>query len=74
MSTPQDKLRLLELLYELHVAVPSEKNEAMQKLNVEIDRLRQGTPYSRQQVKDLLYKDGFREYYKRRHLQERSGF
>jgi hypothetical protein len=35
-----DKLRLLELLYELHVATLSGKNEAMQKLNDEIDRVR----------------------------------
>ena len=74
MPTPEAKLRLLELLYEHNTAVLNEKAATLAALNAAIDRVRSGTPYSRQQVKDLLYKDGYREYAKRRTIQDRAGF
>lgn len=74
MPTPEDKQNLLALLYDASNALTHEKAQAYEKLHKEIDRIRSGTPYSRQQVKDLLYKDGYREYAKRRRLQEQSGF
>jgi len=74
VPTPEDKQNLLALLYEASNALPHEKAQAYEILHREIDRVRRDTPYSRQQVKDLLYKDGYREYAKRRRLQEQSGF
>ncbi len=73
MGKAEDKQRLFELLYDACNALTEEKSVAYQKLNAEIDRVRLGTPYSRQQVKDLLYKDGYIEFAKRRRIAERSG-
>ncbi len=72
MGTQADKLRLFELLYEAREAALDEKAAAWDKLHAEIDRLRSGTSFSRDQVKELLYKDGYREYAKRRKLAERA--
>jgi hypothetical protein len=73
VATPADKQHLLELLYEAATALPHEKAEAFGKLHAEIDRVRNGTLYSRQQIKDMLYNDGYREYARRRRLQEQNG-
>ena len=48
MPTPEDKLSLLAMLYEASTALPHEKAQAYEKLHKEIDRVRGGTPYSRQ--------------------------
>lgn len=73
MGSPQDKLRLFELLYEACSALPHEKAEFHQRLNAELDRVRAGTVYSRQQVKDMLYRDGFHAFAKRKRTAERNG-
>lgn len=74
MPNPADKTRLLELMYQHSTAVMSEKAATLAALNAEIDRVRLGTPYSRNQVKDLLHKDGYCEYARRRKLQDHAGF
>lgn len=73
VGTPDKKLLLFELLYEACSAPVEEKSAAYAKLHEEIDRVRAGSVYSRQQVKDLLYKDGFHEYVKRKRIAERNG-
>jgi hypothetical protein len=74
VSTPSEKKqRLLAFLYEAKEAVSDEKPELWDKLHAEIDLFRAGTPYSRQQVKDLLYRDGYQEYAKRRRIADRAG-
>jgi hypothetical protein len=53
--------------------LPHEKAAAFSQLHTEIDRVRNGTIYSRQQIKDMLYNDGYRDYARRRRLQEQNG-
>lgn len=72
MGSPHDKQILFGLLYEAKGALGDEKAAAWDKFHVEVDRVRAGTSYSRSQVKDLLYKDGYFEYAKRRRLAERG--
>lgn len=74
MNSSETKLKLLALLYDARNALPHEKANAMAALDAEVDRVRAGTSYSRSQVKEMLLKDGFREYAKRRKIQEHSGF
>lgn len=74
MPTQQDKIRLLELLYQHNTAQLHEKASTRAALDTALDEVRSGTLISRQQLKDLLYRDGYREYAKRRHVQEQSGF
>ena len=61
-------------MYEARTALPHEKAAAMDRLDKEIDRVRAHTNYSRAQVKECLFRDGYVEYAKRRKLQERTGF
>lgn len=72
MPSLADKQRLFELLFNAKEAAMDEKAAAWAAFHSEVDRVRQGTPYSRSQVKELLQKDGYREYAKRRHLAERA--
>ena len=72
MGNLQDKRRLFELLYEAKESVTDEKAAAFDRFHAEVDRVRVGTMYSRQQVKDLLLKDGYWEYAKRRRITERG--
>lgn len=73
MPSPKDKQRLLELLFEAKNADASEKAEAYKALHSEIDRIRAGTPFSPQQIKDFLYTGGYYEYARRRKLAEHNG-
>ena len=72
MGTPSDKHRLFGLLYEAKEAVADEKAAAFDRFHAELDRVRTGTMFPRQQVKDLLIKDGYWEYAKRRRITERG--
>ncbi len=73
MPCHEDKARLLGLLYDAKHALTEEKGDAWDKLNVELDRVRAGSVYSRNQLKELLLKDGYAEYARRRRLAERAG-
>jgi hypothetical protein len=73
VGTDKDKISLFELLYEACSAVPGEKATAYQRFYVEVDRVRAGTPFSRQQVKELLYRDGYLEFCRRKRIAERNG-
>jgi hypothetical protein len=64
---------LLDLPYEAAMALPHEKAAAFSQLHAEIDRVHNGTIHSRQQIKDMLYNDGYRNYARRRRLQEQNG-
>lgn len=72
MGSQQDKQKLLGLLFDAKEAVGEEKATAWDRFYVEVDRVRSGTVYSRCQVKELLYKDGYWEYARRRRLAERT--
>ena len=71
MPTPPDKQQLFELLYEARTCPMDEKAAAWDRFHAAADRVRAGTPYSRGQLKDLLYQDGYFEYAKRQKLAER---
>ena len=73
MGSPQDKQHLFGLIYDACHALLHEKAEAHQRLNAELDRVRAGTVFSRQQVKDMLYRDGYREFAKRKRIAEHNG-
>ena len=73
MGSPRDKQYLLELLYEAKEALAEEKASAWDKFHAEADRVLKGTSYSRSQIKDMLHKDGYIEYAKRRRIAERGG-
>ena len=70
---PDPKARLLGLLYEAKHAALDEKAAAWEMFYAEVDRVRAPTPYSRQQVKELLLKDGYLDYARRRRQAEHLG-
>lgn len=72
MGTLADKLRLFELLYDAKQAASDEKATAWDLFNKELDRVRAGTVYSRSQVVELLHRDGYQDYAKRRRLADRA--
>lgn len=72
MESRADRDQLFELLYEAREATLDEKAEAWDRFHVAVDRLRQGTPYSRSQVRELLFKSGYREFARRKKLAERT--
>ncbi len=73
MGSLRDKQRLFELLFEAKEAIADEKAAAWDLFHAEVDRVRAGTPFSRSQVKELLYCDGYFPYAKRRRMTERPG-
>jgi hypothetical protein len=71
VGSPRDKQRLFELLFEAKEAPLGEKAVAWDAFYAEVDRVRKGTAFSRSQVKELLFRDGYFDYAKRRRLTER---
>jgi hypothetical protein len=72
VGSQADKERLFELLYNAKEASLDEKAEAWDRFYQEVDRVRNGTPYSRSMVREFLHKTGYREYARRRQLAERA--
>ena len=68
----EQRLRLLELLYTYGTAPESEKAQALRDLDTAIDNARQGTAFSRQDIKDHLRSAYYPDYYRMRRAQERG--
>ena len=62
MAILQAKQQLFEHLYDARESPIDEKATAWDRFYELVDQVRIGTPYSRAQVKEFLYKDGYLAY------------
>ena len=56
----------LEALYEYKTSPEHEKRWALERLNAVLDEARKGTNFSRQQIKEYLLAEHYKDYFRRR--------